>query len=247
MLWTKIALQVDGETVEKGDNPTRRAAMVEFLSTGKLRGVFGSEVDSSGRPIPAWKEPDWDQVRIDNQAVRRALDFGGLVPVTATQVTVAHRLACAFGHGWQRVSPEECGFDVEAIRQAARDGGSAIDFFGEIEAPTVYDDGVIRHASGTGRLRWEIGPTETRIEIWRPVGPVLFATVGHGSSEVKIWTQTPTRKQRVEIWERHRDVLAEAVGAIAPTSEFSTGADVARWLRHRGVTVLVDAKAAVTR
>lgn len=242
MLWTEILLRVGGEVVPSGDSPLRRETILEFLATGRMaRGEFGSSTDQTGRTLREWEQPDWDQSRVDYEYCRGAMDCAGLVPATPAQVRAAHSLACAFGHGWARVCPEECDHDVVKIREATRSTRSEFDRFGEIEAPHVCGDGTIRHATTSGRLNWAIGTETVSISVYRPDGEVLTATVSIDGSEVALTVP----EDHPKIWRRHCAALSEAIKAVAPQSKLSDTDEVVSALRAKGIDVAIEPQQSV--
>jgi hypothetical protein len=101
-------------------------------------------------------------------------------------------------------------------------------------------DGVVRHTTGSGRLRWAVHPDgSVALEVHRPSGLVLSAWAPPGAAELRVVFENqhggPQRipasardgaaivVHRGEIHERHCEALLDALHAIGATSRDRIG------------------------
>lgn len=165
------------------------------------------------------------------------------------QLTIAHRLAEHFGHDWATyLDPDDFrheaissdflrGYVLAAIRHDEdRDESRWLGILG----PTEDADGVVRHTTTTGRIRWAIHP-DGAFEVWvaRPVPgkerrcapgvDVLYARIGpeevawpggwelraHGRPVDASWMPDPALPA---ICTRHVNALLDVLSVSMPGS-----------------------------
>lgn len=217
-------LAVLADRLEEEDK-AETAKAVRAFATNPLMGRF-----CRGRLIVTltgdWSYPELATVPL---ACAPPAPVEGERVLSAVQVAVAQALALAHGHTWGNATlppnVDLTASQIEAVVLATDDPGPC--GWG-IVAPSVDDEGLVRHSTGTGRLDWAVcSDGSVDAHVCRPAGPCIrvCAWVDEDAGHVLV-TTTRTNKRRVPIETRHIEAAKELAQLAGSAVSAATGLPV---------------------